>query len=113
MLHEMNLKEKPFKTIKNGSKTVEMRLYDEKRQKIKIGDQIRFNTNFCSETILVEVVNLHICPAFADLYAKFNKVNLGYDENEPASPEDMLDFYPEHEQQKYGVVGIEIKKIGN
>lgn len=111
MLDEMNLKEKPFKSIKNGSKTVEMRLYDEKRQRIKIGDKIRFNTNYCDETILVEVVNLHIYPSFADLYAKFNKVNLGYEENEPAHPDDMVAFYPVEEQQKFGVVGIEIKKI--
>lgn len=42
MLHKMKLQEDPFKRIKNGTKTVEFRLYDEKRQSIQIGDEIEF-----------------------------------------------------------------------
>ena len=40
--HEMKLYPAPFDSIKSGRKTVEMRLNDEKRQLIKIGDRIRF-----------------------------------------------------------------------
>ena len=43
MLHKMKLKESPFERIKNETKTVEFRLYDEKRRKIKIGDKIEFS----------------------------------------------------------------------
>ena len=43
MLHKMKLNESPFERIKNGSKTMEFRLYDEKRQKVKIGDKIEFS----------------------------------------------------------------------
>ena len=43
MIHKMRLKESPFERIKNGTKTIEFRLYDEKRSKIKIGDQIEFS----------------------------------------------------------------------
>ena len=42
MLHQMKLKRSPFEKIKDGSKTIELRLYDEKRQKVKIGDFIEF-----------------------------------------------------------------------
>ena len=42
MLHKMKLNESPFERIKNGTKTIEFRLYDEKRQKINIGDTIIF-----------------------------------------------------------------------
>ena len=42
MIYEMKLKENPFERIENGTKTVEFRLYDEKRRKIKIGDKIEF-----------------------------------------------------------------------
>ena len=35
MLHEMKLQNGPFNSIKNGKKTIELRLYDEKRQKVK------------------------------------------------------------------------------
>lgn len=43
MLHKMKLQEDPFERIKNGTKTVEFRLYDEKRQTIQIGDEIEFS----------------------------------------------------------------------
>ena len=35
MLHKMKLNDNPFERIKNGTKTVEFRLFDEKRQKKK------------------------------------------------------------------------------
>ena len=40
MLHIMKLKRTPFDKIRNGSKTIELRLNDEKRQKVNIGDFI-------------------------------------------------------------------------
>ena len=36
MLHKMKLKESPFERIKDGTKTVEFRLFDEKRQQVKV-----------------------------------------------------------------------------
>ena len=43
MLHKMRLNKEPFDEMKNGTKTIEFRLYDEKRQKVKIGDKIEFS----------------------------------------------------------------------
>ena len=43
MLHKMKLNESPFERMKNGTKTIEFRLYDEKRKQIKVGDQIEFS----------------------------------------------------------------------
>ena len=34
MIYEMKLRNSPFTKIKNGNKTIELRLYDEKRKKI-------------------------------------------------------------------------------
>lgn len=42
MLHIMNLWNDSFQKIKNKSKTIEMRLLDEKRSMISIGDIIFF-----------------------------------------------------------------------
>ena len=36
MKHEMKLNNGPFERIKNGTKTIELRLNDEKRQLLKI-----------------------------------------------------------------------------
>lgn len=40
--HSMNLNPSPFEMIKSGRKTIELRLYDEKRQCIEVGDYITF-----------------------------------------------------------------------
>lgn len=42
MIHKMKLHNKPFNLIKEGSKIIELRLYDEKRAKVKIDDIIEF-----------------------------------------------------------------------
>lgn len=41
-VHPMKLNPAPFEMIKSGQKTVEFRLLDEKRQRIKEGDRIVF-----------------------------------------------------------------------
>ena len=43
MTHKMYLQDKYFDFIKNGTKRIELRLNDEKRQQIKIGDSIEFS----------------------------------------------------------------------
>ena len=43
MVHQIKLNESLFERIKNGTKTIEFRLYDEKRRKIKLGDKIEFS----------------------------------------------------------------------
>ena len=63
------------------------------------------------ETITTKIVALHKFPTFKELYAHFDKKCLGYTENEIAKPEDMEEFYSKEEQNKYGVVGIEIRVL--
>lgn len=56
MEHNMGLFEIPFNSIKSGKKTVEVRLYDNKRRKVKLGDTIKFTkVPESDETITVEV----------------------------------------------------------
>ena len=59
MNHEMSLTEDPFYRIKSGKKIIEVRLLDEKRQAIKIGDIITFyKLPEKSEKITVQVRGL-------------------------------------------------------
>jgi len=109
MIHKMNLNNEPFNSIKNGYKTIEMRLYDEKRRLINDGDIIEFTNRITNEKINVEVIKLHLFNDFEELYNNFDKVSLGYNKTEKASPNDMNKYYSKEEQQNYGVVGIEIK----
>ena len=110
-IHEMYLNHKPFSSIKAGTKTIEMRMFDEKRQQIKVGDKIEFTNRTTKEKIKVKVLNLHIYKDFKELYSHFNKISLGYDKTENAKPEDMEQYYPIKEITKYGAVGIEIKLL--
>ena len=109
MIHEMRLNNEPFESIKKGTKNIELRLYDEKRKLIKVRDLIKFINRLNNETLLVEVIGLHIFSNFNELYNHFDKVSLGYNENEDASPLDMNKYYSEDDIKNYGVAGIEIK----
>ena len=111
ILHEMKLQEGPFNKIKQGSKTIEMRLYDEKRRKISKGDKISFTNIVTNEIIYTEVINLYLFDSFAELYKNFNKIEIGYEKNDVADSKDMEQYYSKEEMEQYGVVGIEIKLI--
>ena len=111
MKHEMNLNNEPFERIKNGTKTIELRLNDEKRQLLKIKDLIEFINRSNNERMLVEIENLYYYPTFEELYKNFDKVAMGYDEDDIANPKDMEEYYSPEKQSKYGVLAIKIKKI--
>lgn len=111
MVYKMKLNEAPFQKVKSKSKDIEMRLYDEKRRKIKVGDTIEFENATTKEKLLVEVIALHIFDSFDMLYSALDKNRLGYSENEIASPKDMEKYYPVCEIMQFGVVGIEIRLI--
>ena len=112
MIHEMTLHLSPFLMIKSGQKTIEMRLYDEKRKSISVGDQIRFSLrDNPKETILTEVVSISVFDSFEKLYDAFPLSALGYKEEEyqTASYLDMGQYYSPKEQAACGVVGIGIR----
>ena len=96
--------------IKNGEKTIELRLFDEKRQKIKVGDKIVFTENTTGETLNTTVVKLYRFDSFKELYKSLPLLKCGYTtENvDNATPSDMEQYYSAEEQRKYGVVGIEL-----
>lgn len=111
MKHEMKLNNEPFECIKNGTKTIELRLNDEKRKLLKVGDYIEFTNRVTNEKLLVEVIDLFKYNSFEELYKHFNKIEMGYSINEEANPKDMENYYSKEEQEKYGVLGIKIKKL--
>ena len=110
MKHNMNLNNRPFKSIKEGTKTIELRLNDEKRSLLKVGDEIEFTNRDTNEKLSVDIINLHKYPSFEELYKHFDKVEMGYNKDDIAEPKDMEAYYSKEEQNKYGVLGIEIIK---
>jgi ASC-1-like (ASCH) protein/ADP-ribose pyrophosphatase YjhB (NUDIX family) len=106
MLHKMKLNESPFEMIKNGTKTIEFRLYDEKRQGVKIGDKIEFSKlPDLQEKLLVDVLELYQEDTFERLFRK-----LSFNEEEVIrKTRAMHEIYSPEKEQQYGVLGIKIK----
>lgn len=111
MEYKMNLNNGPYKCIKKGTKTVELRLNDEKRQLLKDKDLIEFTNIETNETMLVEIEKIYRYDNFEELYKHFDKISMGYSKDEIANPKDMEQYYSKEEQDKYGVLGIKIKKL--
>ena len=111
MIHKMKLNNEPFNNIDKGTKTIELRLNDEKRQQLKVDDIIEFTNRETSKKLLAQVIDLHKYPSFEELFKNFDKKDLGYEEGEEAKSTDMEKYYSKEEQDKYGVVGIKIKKL--
>ena len=110
MLHKMKLQEDPFERINNGTKTVEFRLYDEKRQTIQIGDEIEFSKlPELQEKLLVKVIDLYKEESFEKL---FKKVFVGEDKEKIIEKaKSMNRFYTPEQEKEYGVIGIKIEII--
>ena len=113
-VHRMRLDAVPFARMEAGRKTIELRLYDEKRRQIRAGDVIRFESRADETDVLYMLVtDLLVFDSFADLYRSLPLTACGYTEAELpfASPEDMNRYYSLEDQQKYGVVGIRVAEL--
>ena len=111
----MKVISKYFDCIDNGTKKIEVRLNDEKRKNIKIGDEIVFEDLDNQERkVKVKVTNLYYENTFNDLLSRFDVSIFG---DKDSTKEELIEIlnkiYPKEEQDKYGVVGIEIEKITN
>ena len=110
---EMRLQEKFYHFIKSGTKRVELRLLDEKRKAIRLGDEIVFvNRADENDTVHAKVKGLLYYDNFEDLFLDFDIKMLA---DETMTKEELLGelakFYPAEEQAELGVVGIRFELI--
>lgn len=107
----MNLQPKYFDFIKDGTKRIELRLYDEKRRSIQLGDIIEFAKSE-NEKFKAEVIGLLRYNSFADLFEDFDISILA---DSSMTKQELLEvlgeFYSEEKQAEFGVIGIRIKLI--
>lgn len=102
-----------FLLVKDGKKDVEVRLNDEKRQKLKVGDKLVFLKRPDEvekvEAVVEELKYFNNFFEVADYYTmeRIHRPELTKDEY----VNDMQRFYSEEEQNKYGVVCIKYKKV--
>jgi len=113
MEHILKLQPRYFDYINNGTKRIELRLYDEKRQKINIGDTIIFQKEPDLEiTLKVKVVGLLRYDSFENLFKDFD---IGIMADNSMTKNELLavleEFYTPEKQKEYGVLGIRIEKL--
>jgi len=109
--HEFRLHQEPFDAIASGKKTIEARLFDEKRQAITLGDELVFiSRQNPDQRVRARVVALHKAATFRELFANDEAEKFGKLTVEELAAQ-IAEFYTEEDQQKNGVVGIEFTRI--
>lgn len=113
MVLVMKLQPEYFNYILNGTKRIELRLNDEKRQTIKVGDTIKFlKEPNLDESFLVKVIELIKYNSFLEM---FNDYDISILSDNSMSKEELLNdlekFYTKEKQQTYGVLGIRFEMI--
>lgn len=115
MIHYMHLVLSAFAKIANGSKTIELRLNDKKRQRINVGDTVVFNCSSTNDIITAQVYGLHKFSDFKELYKMLPLEKCGYTvaELDTAHYTDMEQYYSEEQIKKYGALGIELFNVSS
>ncbi|MFJ7667384.1 ASCH domain-containing protein [Lysinibacillus sp. NPDC097195] len=111
MEHQMGIYDNFFSSIKEGEKTVEVRLNDEKRRKIKVGDTIKF---IClpskNETLHVQVTALRKYDTFEEMY---KDIPFKAFDCEGWTMKEMLDstyeIYTSNQEKQWGTLAITIQ----
>ena len=112
-MHEMKLQPEYFNFILNGTKRIEIRLNDEKRQCIKLGDTIKFMKEpNLEESFNAKVVGLLRYNSFKDMFEDYDISVLS---DESMTKDELISvleqFYTKEKQEKYGVLGIRIELV--
>lgn len=113
MEYNMGLQEKYFDYMKNGSKKIEIRLNDDKRKLLNVGDTIYFMKEPDRiEKFKSQIVSLTHYNDFTDALNNINIEDVSsIDTKREEYLNDLEMFYSKEEQQKYGVLAIEIEKV--
>ena len=95
--------------MQSGNKTIEVRLNDEKRQAINLGDTIIFiNRENTGEQLTVKVKALLLYPTFEDMFVEIGSKYRP--KHTRASFEKSLRlYYSPEEEEKHGTLAIEIE----
>ena len=113
MKHEIKLQPEYYYYMLNGTKRIEIRLNDEKRQLIKLNDIITIlKEPNLDESFDVKVIGLLRYNNFHEL---FNDFDISILADKETSKEKLINdlekFYTKEKQEQYGVLGIRIELI--
>ena len=112
-MFECHLDADVFEVVKKGIKNVEVRVNDEKRRKMKVGDEIIFlKRPLEQEKIITKIIGLKTFDNFNELVKEYSIERLYLNTYSKEEFVKLLGrFYSEEEQNKFGVVAIEFEVI--
>lgn len=108
----MRLHDAPFGRIARGEKTVEVRLNDEKRRGLKVGDVVMFVSRKTDETLMKKIVGLSVFDSFKELFDVIGMGPFGREESYAKQAlDDMYLYYTLEDEKRWGVLAIELGEI--
>lgn len=111
-LKNMHLNSGPFERIDSGAQSIEVRINDEKRKALKIGDEIEFELRGSPERKFnARIVELFHYKTFAELYGSRPVDEFGRGESVDELVESIFKIYTKEEETKFGVVGIRLELV--
>lgn len=110
MIYEMRLEPIPFESTKAGRKLIEIRLCDDRRNQIVVGDKIVFKNTINGNTLEVLVTGIRKYASIEKLVTSESFDMTGGIYSNPSHwIESIYRYYSKTDQIKYGLLAIEIK----
>lgn len=112
ILHEMKLDKVSFEKLDKGFKTLELRLMDEKRQMLELGDRITFRLfPTLDHSCTMIVTGLLHYPNFDALLDDVDMRWLGLEDSKKEWQKNVMrQIYSPEDEKEYGVLGIRMHK---
>ena len=113
MFHKMKLYADYFELVKSNEKKYEIRLNDDKRKNVQVGDIIKFsNFSLPKEAIFVEVKSIQYYFSFANLFNHVPMKLIGLpDRSIDEAISKIYSIYSKEDERKFGVILMEIETI--
>ncbi|MCL2439993.1 MAG: ASCH domain-containing protein [Alphaproteobacteria bacterium] len=110
-VHRMRLHAEPFAQISAGKKQVELRLNDEKRQNISVGDTVIFTSRESGEELKMRVIGRVLFKDFRTLEEFMTSERCGFTRDAPAGYDltFMDKIYSAADIAKFGALGLVIE----
>lgn len=113
MVYEMKLRTEYFNLVKNGDKEYEVRLNDEKRRLINVGDVITFKREpELKDSVNVKVKDLLYFNSFKAMAETLPLSKVGFAGKSIQETVDTYhQFYSLEDEKRYGVVAIKVEVL--
>lgn len=112
-MYIMKMKEEFFDKVKSGQKIYEVRLYDEKRQKICKGDTIIFKKMpDLIDGVVTKVVDVKRFENFEQMAQTLSIASLGFEKKNATQVSRFYrTIYGKEDEKKYGVVVFKLELV--